>query len=158
MTSVIGVTGQRADRVVVRRPPRVSSVAAIGWPSVACGLISMNVPWSAPAAAMAWRNRTGRRTLATQYSGVEVGGSVVGSATVEMNGIVGASGARSASAARNVGQDRVHQRGVRGDLHVHPPREPFCAVTAAITASTSSGSPATTVWPGDRYPAISTLG
>ena len=43
--------------------PRLSVIA---WVSSGCGLISMNVLWSAPAASTAWLNRTGLRRLAAQ--------------------------------------------------------------------------------------------
>ena len=38
----------------------------MAWVSSGCGLTSMKVAWSAPAAATAWLNRTGLRRLATQ--------------------------------------------------------------------------------------------
>ena len=52
---------------------------------------------------MAWLNRTGWRTLATQYSASSTGAAVA-STTVERNGMAGILGVRSASAARNSGR------------------------------------------------------
>ena len=45
------------------------------------------------------------------------------SATVEMNGIVGRLGGQIRQRRTQLGQDRIHQRGVGGDLHVDPTGE-----------------------------------
>ena len=82
-----------------RVDPRVSVMA---WVSVGWGLISMKVPCCSAAVVMAWLNRTGWRTLSTQYWASNVGVGV--SAMVEMNRIVGLCGAKSASAERNSGR------------------------------------------------------
>ncbi len=59
---VVGVALQGADAVVVG----AARVSVMAWVSNGCGLISMKVVCSAPAAVMAWLNRTGLRRLAAQ--------------------------------------------------------------------------------------------
>ena len=63
----------------------------MAWVSSGCGLTSTKVAWSAPAAAMAWLNRTGLRRLATQYSASKTGAAPVPSvvSVVVMIGMVG---------------------------------------------------------------------
>ena len=76
-------------------------MSLIAWLNSGWGLISMKVAWLSPAVAMAWLNRTGWRTLATQYLASNV--AVPVSFTVEMNGTAGVLGARSANVAFNSG-------------------------------------------------------
>jgi hypothetical protein len=59
----------RVTVAATRTPSRgmtESRLSVMAWVSSGCGLISMNVLWSAPAAATAWLNRTGLRRLVTQ--------------------------------------------------------------------------------------------
>src|SRR5262249_28242546 len=78
-----------------------SRMSVMAWATRGCGLISMNVSWFRPAIAIAWLNRTGWRTLATQYSASSTGAGAA--VTVEMNGTVGLVGVKSASAEANSG-------------------------------------------------------
>ena len=117
----------------------------------------MKVAWSCPAAVMAWLNRTGWRTLATQYS-ASSSGAVVASATVERNGMVGILGVEIRQRRTQLGQDRIHQRGMRGDLHVHPTRETILPLHRGDHGIDLRGGPAITVWRGEAYPARLTSG
>ena len=117
----------------------------------------MKVQWFAPAAAIAWLNLTGLRTLATQWSAPN---SAAGSAwsTVLNTGIRGTCGARAAnsvlSSARIGSIIAVWEATSMFTLRA----KTFRSRAAAITASTASVGPATTVCRGDEYTVTVTPG
>ena len=98
---VVGVALQGADAVVMRASQGVGD--GVGEQRMRADL-DEGARGSAPAAATAWLNRTGLRRLATQYSASKTAPRVVWSQVVEMNGMVGMLGVKSASAARNSGR------------------------------------------------------
>ncbi len=143
---VVGVALQRAQAVVM--DARRGFRDGLGEHRVRADLDEGG--WSAPAVAMAWRNRTGLRRLVTQWS---ASNSVVALGVFEA--VVRPECAQprrqSASAARSSGRigsiigwwDATSMFTLRAKV--------FCWRAVAIRSSIASVGPAITVWRGEAY-------
>ena len=98
-------------------------VSVMAWVSSGWALISMKVWCSVPAAVMACWKRTGLRMLVAQCSASNTGRVSRSSYVVEMIGMAGVRGARSASSERIWGCSGIHGRVVRGHFDIDPAGE-----------------------------------